>query len=301
MNILVTGANGFVGKNLISSLSKKYFFEKWKVRYGNTESYELPNINACAIIHLAGLAHDAKKTRNKDDYQNSNYQLTKIVYDAFLRSEAKLFIYMSSIKAVADFSDKIITEDTACHPQTDYGISKKMAEDYILSNVKPDKRIFILRPCMIYGPGNKGNLNLLVRLIQTGIPWPLASFENKRTFLSVDNLVYVIDKMIENQSIPSGLYNVGDSESLSTNQLTEIIARAKNIKIRKLNLPRWFVQSIAKLGDMMNLPLNSDRLEKLTSNYVVDNSKLLLTIGGHLPVNTICGIEKTIRSSIVEL
>ena len=82
----------------------------------------------------------------------------------------------------------ILTEDTIPNPKTHYGISKLQAENYILDQKLPEgKRVYILRPCMIHGPGNKGNLNLLYTLVKKGFPWPLGAFENQRSFLSIDN------------------------------------------------------------------------------------------------------------------
>ena len=84
---------------------------------------------------------------------------------------------------------------------------------YILSKEIPKgKRVYILRPCMIHGPGNKGNLNLLYQLVSKGLPWPLGGFQNQRSFLSVENLCFVIKELLENESIPSGVYQVADDE-----------------------------------------------------------------------------------------
>ncbi|MDP4679990.1 MAG: nucleoside-diphosphate-sugar epimerase, partial [Cyclobacteriaceae bacterium] len=104
-----------------------------------------------------------------------------------------------------------------------------MTEEYIQSQPLPQgKSYYILRPCMIHGPGNKGNLNLLYKLISNGIPYPLAAFENKRSFLSVENLCFVIRELLERDDIPSGIYNVSDDEVLSSNTLIKLIAKASD-------------------------------------------------------------------------
>src|SRR5690606_1547157 len=119
--------------------------------------------------------------------------------EQFLKRDAEVFIYMSSVKAAADTVDGILTEEKQPNPKTPYGQSKRKAEEYLLNATLPEgKRVYILRPCMIHGPGNKGNLNLLYKFVQKGIPYPLAAFENRRSFLSIDNLNFVILQLLQN-------------------------------------------------------------------------------------------------------
>ena len=153
MKIVVTGASGFIGKNLLERFHKEYqcftFNRKNSFKIGDEE----------VIIHLAGKAHDLKRIANPQEYYDSNTSLTKDVYNEFIRSEAQVLIIMSSVKAIIDSSEKVITEKTKENPKTDYGKSKLQADQYILSKPIPTgKRIYILRPCMIHGKGNKGNL-----------------------------------------------------------------------------------------------------------------------------------------------
>src|SRR5690606_27975560 len=109
-------------------------------------------------------------------------------------------------------------------PLTPYGKSKLEAELYLLAQKLPErKRLFIIRPCMIHGPGNKGNLNLLYKVVEKGIPWPLAAFHNERSFLSIDNLSFLIEKMLMHTDLASGVYNFADDDALSTNSLVKLI------------------------------------------------------------------------------
>jgi nucleoside-diphosphate-sugar epimerase len=138
-----------------------------------------------------------------------------------------------------------LTEGDLPNPITVYGKSKLAAENYILSKKMPQgKRIYILRPCMIHGPGNKGNLNLLYKLVSKGIPWPLGSFENKRSFSSIYNVCFVIDQILKNESIPSGIYNLADDQAISTNRLIELIAISKNKKTTIYSIPKKFIFSL---------------------------------------------------------
>lgn len=155
---------------------------------------------------------------------------------------------------------------------------------------------YILRPCMIHGPGNKGNLNLLYQLVKKGIPYPLGAFENRRSFTSIDNLSFVIEQLIE-KDIPSGIYNVGDDETLSTNELITLMATTMGKPNRIWNWNKGLIQFCARIGSVLHLPLNTERLQKLTENYVVSNAKLKKALGiDKMPVRAEEGLRKTIKS-----
>lgn len=289
-SIFLTGSSGFVGLNLREILAPSFKF----ILYQKGTSIK---ITQDIIIHLAGKAHDFRKTANPSEYYQANTELTKTVFDAFLDSDAKVFITLSSVKAVADEVVDVLTEEHIPNPITHYGKSKLLAEQYILSKgIQKGKKIYILRPCMIHGPGNKGNLNLLYKLISKGIPWPLGAFENKRSFCSVDNLIFIIKELIESEHIPSGVYNVSDDDALSTNDVISILAESKNKKIKIWKASKCVIQSLAILGDILQLPLTTDRLKKLTEPYVVSNQKIISAIGKDLPVSAKDGLLKTFKS-----
>jgi nucleoside-diphosphate-sugar epimerase len=204
---------------------------------------------------------------------------------------------MSTVKAVADKVQGILTEEAKPDPKTPYGIAKQQAEHYILSQDLPKgKRIYILRPCMIHGPGNKGNLNLLYQLVSKGLPWPLGNFKNQRSFLSIENLCFVINELLENTSIASGVYQIADNQPLSTNELIQLLGASLNKKSMIWNIPTTWIIGISRLGDNLHLPLNSERLHKLTENYVVSNAKILAAIGKSLPISSKEGLLKTFQS-----
>ena len=249
------------------------------------------------VIHLAGKAHDLKNISNKDEYYEVNTELTKQIFDSFLISDSSVFIMLSSVKAVADNVVGILNEDCEPNPKTHYGKSKLLAESYILSKKIPNnKRVYILRPCMIHGPNNKGNLNLLYNLVSKRIPWILGSFQNKRSYCSIDNLLFIINELIKNNTIPSGVYNVADDEYLSTNEIISLISNSNNQKPIIFNLSPFIVKFIAKIGDIVPLPLNSERLKKLTESYMVSNEKLKKYIAKELPLTSKQGVIKTLKS-----
>ena len=290
--ILITGSTGFVGKNLTKHLQAKHFELKAYIR-----SKPIDFTTCETIVHLAGKAHDLKNVADPKAYYEANFELTKRLYDAFIQSSATKFIFISSVKASADEVHGVLTEDDIPNPQTHYGKSKRMAEEYIQSISLPaGKSYFILRPCMIHGPGNKGNLNLLYKLVSKGLPWPLGAFENKRSFCSIDNLMFIIKELLERENIPSGVYNVADNQPISTNSLIKLIAASINKNGKIIDISPSIISLIAKFGDLIKLPLNSERLDKLTQNYIVSNQKLLNAIGKDLPVNAVDGMKNTLRS-----
>jgi len=300
---IITGNKGFVGSNLVAYFEKKEINTlgvsrapiKNEISYDSL-SLEVLN-NSRGFIHLAGKAHDLKKTSEDAAYFEINTELTKKLFDHFLESDCEVFVYMSSVKAAADRVDGVLDEDTIPKPKTVYGKSKLAAESYILSKEIPsNKRVYILRPCMIHGPNNKGNLNLLYSFVAKGIPYPFGKYENKRSFVSVENLCFIINELLENKSIVSGVYNIADDDSMSTNDLVRVIGYviAKPVKI--LKIPKFVVNLLVKIGDVMFLPVNSERLQKLTENYKVSNEKIKKALKKELPLSTIDGLKKTIKS-----
>jgi nucleoside-diphosphate-sugar epimerase len=288
--IFLTGGSGFVGTNLQAYLLDEFIF----TQYTRGES---PVIDEESVVHLAGKAHDKKSISQPEEYYQANTALTQQVFDAFLESSASVFILLSSVKAVADQLEGILTEEMIPHPKTHYGKSKLLAEEYILSKDLPDgKRVYILRPCMIHGPGNKGNLNLLYQVVAKNFPWPLAAFNNQRSFCSIDNLCFVIRELIIGENIPSGIYNISDDDTLSTNDLIRGIAQSLFRRPHFLYLPVQLIHTFARLGDMLQLPLNTERLQKLVESYIVSNCKLKRAIGKPFPVKAEEGLMRTFLS-----
>lgn len=296
MNIILTGSSGFVGRNLSPFLTEKGFAVRPLSLRGDWQQ-QLPN-QYDAIIHLAGKAHDTKNSSAAQEYFDVNTELTKQLFDRFLQSEARDFVYFSSVKAVADTVEGVLDENIIANPQTPYGQSKGAAEQYLNEQQLPaSKRLFIFRPCMIHGPGNKGNLNLLYNVVNKGIPYPLAAFENRRSFLSIGNLQFIIKWVLKNPDIPGGTYNLSDDDALSTNELIRLIGEAKGKKATLWKIPPGLIRGVAKLGDSLRLPLNSERLKKLTESYIVSNAKIKNALKiDKMPIATREGLLTTLRS-----
>ena len=297
MKTTITGTSGFVHQNLSKYLENhNHQIHSLSLRNSDWKNNFDPSSNA--IIHLAGKAHDTKNTADASEYFAINTELTKQLFDVFLQSDVQDFFYFSSVKAAADEVKTILNEVEIPNPKTPYGQSKLQAENYILSKEIPDgKRVFIIRPCMIHGPGNKGNLNLFYKIVQKGIPYPLAAFENNRSFLGIDNLNFLIHQMLDNKNVGSGIYNFADDEPLSTNNLFKLIAEVLGQKPKLLKISKPLISFIAKIGDKIKLPLNSEKLQKLTENYVVCNKKIKSKLNiSKLPNSVADGLTITIKS-----
>lgn len=321
-----------MGSNLVKALSKEHIIYgldiisplKEGVKFTFSWDFldkpnEIPDVDA--IIHLAGKAHDTKNQAAADVYFKVNTELTKKVFDYFLAHESiKKFVFFSTAKAAADKVDGILTEDVVPSPVGPYGESKIAAENYILSKFKEfnglsslredplepleqlehlkltSKDVYIFRPCMIHGPGNKGNLNLLYNVVKKGIPWPLGAFENRRTFTSIENICFAVNGVLT-KDVPSGIYNMGDDEALSTNELIEEICKSLGKKSHIWKLPKGLMSGAAKVGGWLHLPLNPERLRKLTENYISSNEKIKKALGVEkMPVDARAGLQKTLKS-----
>lgn len=338
MNILITGIHGFVGSNLVMALKSRHtlygldivatekdgVIKTFSWEDIKPESFSFQNFSKLdVIIHLAGKAHDTKNQSAAQSYFDINTGLTQKIFDFFLQSSAKKFIFFSSVKAAADsVVGDMLTEDVIPTPVGPYGESKIKAEEYILNKLTVDnghltvamqhdsaancqlsivncqlnKQVYILRPCMIHGPGNKGNLNLLYNVVKKGIPWPLGAFENRRSFTSIDNLCYVVEGLLA-KDVPGGIYHMGDDEAMSTNELIATMCEVMGKKPHIWKINRGIMEGCAGIGTLLHLPLNTERLRKLTENYVVSNDKIKRALGiDKMPVTAKEGLIKTIKS-----
>jgi nucleoside-diphosphate-sugar epimerase len=301
--IIISGASGFVGQNLIPYLERKGLMiiplsrkrtDHIRLTYEKIGKRDWDA--AAAFIHLAGKAHDVKNTSDPQEYFEVNRDLTITLFDQFLKSECRTFIFMSSVKAAADMVEGVLEESHIPEPKTPYGKSKREAEEYLLSQKLPEgKNLYILRPCMIHGPGNKGNLNLLYKVVKKGIPYPLGAYKNKRSFLSIDSLNTAIAALME-QRPASGIYHLADDEPISTPDLIHLIGAVLKKKPMILNVPKPVMQGLSRIGGVVKTPFDENALQKLTESYIVSNTKIKQGLNITLPWDTIAGLKRTIQS-----
>ena len=312
--VLITGAFGFVGMNLSRHLAARGF-TMWALDIAGAPGHvyehvfnwgELATIpwqQVDAIVHLAGKAHDTKNAADPQSYFDINTGLTEKILDACGKGghlpQARKFILFSSVKAAADSVDGVLREDHPPAPKTPYGQSKLEAERCVFNAMEQRPgalRGYVLRFCMIHGPGNKGNLNLLYNIARRGVPWPLGAYENLRSFASVQNVCAVVEGLLNNNVHP-GVYHVADDEPLSTNTLIRLMAESMNRQPRILRVSPRLIRAAAKIGDVLHLPLNTERLRKLTESYIASNEKIKAALQWQkMPLPALDGMRATLAS-----
>ncbi len=315
--VLITGAFGFVGTNLSAYLAGKGH-EVWALDVGAAvRAASAPPFSRVftwealdqilwreigAVVHLAGKAHDTKNASDPQHYFDINAGLTETIIRRFVAAAPARpvpFILFSSVKAAADSVAGVLTEDAAPDPQTPYGRSKLEAERLVREAAasRPEALAgYLLRPCMIHGPGNKGNLNLLYHVVRKGVPWPLGAFDNRRSFAAIGNVCAVVENLLAGSAEP-GVYQIADDDALSTNELIALMAEALGRPTRVWNAPPGWVKRAARCGDALRLPFNSERLKKLTESYVASNQKIKAALGwDQMPVPAREGMRLTLAS-----
>ena len=311
--VLITGISGFVGTNLREYFKKKDGFkisgssrDKKTIEplsnqidgiFSFEELFE-KEVSFHSYVHLSGKVHNLRDKHNDQEYFEANFENVKRLFQFFLKDlNSRKFIFLSTIHVLTENPDVILDEDYIPRPFTPYGRSKYKAEKYLLENCPANKDVYILRPSMIHGPGNKGNLNSLFRLIKSGLPYPLGAVNNKRSFVSIENLCFIIEQIIQGE-ISSGLYHIADDDPTYTHDLIHLIANETGKKARIWNISLTSLEIIAKIGNIFPLPIDDHRLIKLTGDFLVSNKKIKKAIGKPLPVHSIDGLRKTIKSLI---
>ncbi len=299
--IVIFGASGFIGQNLSNYFkAERIPFEFVSLRNHEWRRDLSPSVEV--MINLIGKAHDHDRVASERDYYHANLEMAKSVFDTFLQSKARLLIHVSSLAALEEYeSTTALTEKDSCNPTSWYGQSKREAETWLLSKELPTgKKLIILRPPMIHGLGDKGNLGLLYKFISKGIPYPLSAFNNRRSFISIDNFCYFIREIVnKSESLKSGIYHVTDDEALSTKDIVGLIMEVTGKKVINVSLPKFFVILVAKIGDIVPIPLNSARLRKITGTLLVSNERIKRHLNlVKLPLSAREGLKKTIQSFV---
>jgi nucleoside-diphosphate-sugar epimerase len=280
MNIFISGSGGFVGKNIMKLNPKSEFY-----CYNRKDNIK---INQDFIFHFAGLAHDISGKKKDDLYIRSNTDLTINIFNEFLKSSAKVFVFLSTIKVLGQ-QENIIFENSIPKHQSIYGLSKFNAEQYLFSKKIPsDKKVYVLRSSLIYGEEPKGNLKLLKKYINFNLPWILSSFDNKISLLDIRNLNFILNKLCKSyKNIPSGIYNVSDDNPIKVKELVRCLALAMEKKIFFCKIKKSYLNLIFSIGNTLKLPIvNNSSFYKLTKNTIVNISKIKKELNTKLPYNT---------------
>ena len=247
MKILVTGATGFVGGVLVERLARDNQYEVIAATRKNASDLDrfvkcvqVADLSANTdwvqaltgvevVIHAAARVHimNDKSTDALSEFRKTNVQGTLNLARQAANAGIKRFIFISSIKAMGEESfDKPFAADDICNPTTPYGISKYEAEQGLQAiATETGMEIVIIRPPLVYGNNAKGNLEILLKLAKLGIPLPFAALHNKRSLVSVENLVDFIIVCISNPAAANQTFFVSDAQDLSTTQMIKNIGK----------------------------------------------------------------------------
>lgn len=297
--ILVTGANGFVGRVLCGQAKTRGAIVRALLRteadgpwdeavFGDLADAALPR--GCmegvdTVFHLAGKVHTTDEIRSEEAvYQQINVDGTQTLLDAAGAANVRQFIFISSVKAMGEGDVGPLDENSIPAPVTAYGRSKLMAEHLVLGAADIPKAL-VIRPAMIYGPGNPGNLGRIIAAIRKGYfpPWPKVA--NKRSMVHVDDLVCAVMLAYANDAASGQIFVVTDGQDYSTRQIYEWICASLDIPPPQWSAPLPLLIGLARIGDAMgallhrNMLFNSHTLEKLTGSSEYNSSKIRKMLG----------------------
>ena len=293
MKVLITGSNGFIGKHLIQEMGKdpnislvlalrkgkkfdeevphsKFFFDK----LDSSTDWSKALLEIDAVVHLAGYAHE-KNYQNKgfeEECKKVNVDATINLAKQAVRSKIKRFIYLSSVKVNGEETSELkpFCADDKPNPQDIYGRTKLQAELGLKEISKTSKmEIVIIRPVLVYGSGVKGNFLSLLKLLNTGLPLPLGSIENKRSFLSIKNLNNFIHVCLKHSSAGNQVFLVSDGPPISSKDLIKKLSFFLNKRSFIVPFPFILLKIMASLVGKQKL------LEKLFSSLEVNIEKNL--------------------------
>lgn len=295
LNILVTGANGFVGSALCPALEHAGHAVRRAVRSATSSSNtvavgDIGSITDWSraldgidvVVHLAGRAHVMQKSLSMDAVRTAYFEINADGTEALARAGAahglRRFVFVSSIKVNGEATFNAPYRETdEPSPEDDYGQSKLAAEQR-LAQVSAGTAMehVILRPPLIYGPGVKGNLHRLMRMVDRGIPLPLGCIDNRRSLIGLTNFVSALTLCCEHPGAAGKTFLVSDGRDLSTPDLVRLIAAALNRKPRILPVPASWLRG---LGQVMR----SGALGRLTGSLQVDSRAIRDCLGWQPP------------------
>ena len=280
MNILLTGATGFVGQHFLQYNKDNYHIIPASVRE-NTPLPALQNIDV--VVHLGGKAHDMQPV---DDsvYFAANAELAKQLATAAKAAGVPHFIYASSVKVYGNILSDNLDENTVCKPDDAYGKSKLLGEQYLQQLADDHFVVSIVRPPLVYGSGVKGNMLKLLQLAQKNIPLPFGNIHNRRSMVFIGNLVALLNKIIETKT--PGIFIAGDAVPVSTTYLVSLIRKYSGKKTSLVYIPKWLQMMIKKLQYPLYI--------RLFGSFVIDNSVTNKRLRFQPPYSTEEGVKSMV-------
>lgn len=320
--VLITGASGFVGKALTSALVTNGYLVRGTYRNAKIESMpgsewvhteDLASapfgelLRDCDyVVHLAALAHQVGREVPAADFDRVNHQATAEIARAVAASTSvRRLIFVSSIGAVCSFSDSPVTSETECRPDSDYGQSKRNAELAVRKILAATPQDYcIIRPSLVYGPGNPGNMLRLMRLTRSPLPLPLGAIRNRRSFLFVGNLADLIEKALTSPGASRQTFNAADNDILSTPDLIRELAGLSGSRARLWPAPIWSLRLLGRAGDLLSklskrsLGIDTYSVDRLLGSLEIDNSHVRRTLRWEPPFTTRQGLSLTLKRGV---
>ncbi|MDV2470201.1 NAD-dependent epimerase/dehydratase family protein [Acinetobacter chinensis] len=298
MNVLITGASGFVGQMLISHLqmAEKFsltLFSRKRVAKINDNihqiivndifSAEIPD-HTDIVLHLAGRAHILNdNTANPlSEFRKVNVEGTLKLAKQALKKKVKRFIFMSSIGVNGSVTlQQPFTEDALPQPHADYAVSKLEAEHELKKLFAgSETELVIIRPPLVYAAHAPGNFARLLKLVATNLPLPFAATDNKRSFVALENLVDFIQVCIEHPNAANQTFLVSDKTSISTRELVQYLKQGMGKPAHFIYIP----QPLMRLGAAC---IGKSKLyEQLFESLEVDTTKAQNLLGWTAPLTT---------------
>lgn len=245
--LMVTGASGFIGSNFIKKYSEEYNIIPVDLIKNRPEDLDYTEVDA--ILHLAALVHQMNGAP-EEKYYEVNTELTRRLATTAKEKGVKHFVFYSTVKVYGNDGDLlnhnfILTENSPCKPNDPYGASKYEAEK-LLSELKDKNfKVAVVRPPMVYGDGVKGNMLSLIKLIDKFPIIPFNFEKNKRTIISIENLLYMTHLIIKNEA--DGIYLGTEGNPVSIKEIAESIERALGKKKRNIKLPSLMFKLLCKI------------------------------------------------------
>jgi UDP-glucose 4-epimerase len=285
--VLLTGANGFVGRNVAPVLMANGMTVRQAMRKPSPDANTViidpigPQTNwnealsgVDAVVHLAARVHHPHEEHAADIYRSINTEGTLHLARCAAKAGARQFIYLSTVLVNGSSTDNRppFREDDRLLPRGVYGMSKAAAEAGLEAMVKDtDMNITVVRPPLIYGVGALGNFRLLAAAVNRGIPLPFGSIHNRRAFLGVANLASFIVHRLTHQQGKFDIFLVADEEQVSTPEFVRRIATALGKKARIAPLPLFALKAVLRISG------RSEAYDSIAGSLEVDTSKALKT------------------------
>lgn len=310
MRVLVTGSSGFVGKTLLTRLAGVEVRRALRARSTDDSTHNAVVVGSIdgqtdwrralegvdCIVHLAARVHVMQPTADDQHrFYETNVAGTQRLAMQAAAAGVRRFIYLSSVKVNGEATDRnpFRAEDQP-HPQDDYGISKWQAEQQLFEIASQRMEALAIRPPLVYGSGVRANFLRLMRWVQAGIPLPLGAVRNRRSMVSVWNLCDLIGRLIDAQSVRSGVLMVSDGIDLSTPELICRLAAAMGRKSRLLPCPVGLLKAVGSALGMQG------EVARLCSSLTVDVSETCRRVGWTPPLSVDEGLQRTVRWFLTE-